>query len=326
MNACRIFLSLILLLASAGFAAGVELRDEIYTTKDVGKVVFSHKAHLAMKDIRNNCKACHSEIYDMKKKSSATMADMEKGKSCGACHNGKRAFSVSQCTKCHPVRDVTFPVAATGPTRFSHKKHTGSHECGACHPGLYKIGKSNIVGMAAMEKGKSCGACHNGRKAFAIAQCSRCHPTKEINMQVKETGPVKFSHKKHTAVSGCESCHTKLYTTSGHRRVTMAEMQKGKSCGACHNGKAAFALQKCTGCHPAKETVTFQSSWKAKFTHSPHLTKYSCSKCHPALYSPGKGNKTATMADMESGKSCGACHNGKQVFSVTENCVACHSA
>ena len=30
------------------------------------------------------------------------MGDMEKGKSCGACHNGKDAFSSSgDCDKCH---------------------------------------------------------------------------------------------------------------------------------------------------------------------------------------------------------------------------------
>jgi c(7)-type cytochrome triheme protein len=31
----------------------------------------------------------------------ATMKQMEKGKSCGACHDGKRAFALDDCTKCH---------------------------------------------------------------------------------------------------------------------------------------------------------------------------------------------------------------------------------
>jgi c(7)-type cytochrome triheme protein len=30
------------------------------------------------------------------------MKQMEKGKSCGACHDGKKAFSVKgECAKCH---------------------------------------------------------------------------------------------------------------------------------------------------------------------------------------------------------------------------------
>lgn len=322
----RIILPIALLLLTAVSAAGVELRDEVYATKDAGKVVFSHKTHLAQKDIRNNCKTCHNAIYDMKKRTRHTMAAMEEGKSCGACHNGKRAFSIDRCARCHEVRDVVFQVAATGPTKFSHKKHIAKRQCGACHPQLYKIGQSNITGMAAMEEGKSCGACHNGKEAFAIGKCSRCHPTKELKIAVKETGPVSFSHKKHVAVSRCENCHTKLYPTSGRNRVTMAEMEKGKSCGACHNGTGAFALQKCKGCHPMKEKVQFKAKWNAKFEHSPHLAKFSCQKCHPALYNPGPGNKTATMADMEKGRSCGACHNGNGVFKVTESCVQCHSA
>ena len=36
------------------------------------------------------------------------MADMEKGKSCGACHDGKTAFDVKSCITCHPAKDITF--------------------------------------------------------------------------------------------------------------------------------------------------------------------------------------------------------------------------
>lgn len=326
MNNCRKTLPIALLLLTAVPAVGIELRDEIYTTKDAGKVVFSHKAHLTKKDVRSNCKTCHNDIFDMKKRTHHSMADMEEGKSCGACHNGKQAFSINKCAKCHEVRDVVFQVDATGPTKFSHKKHIGKRQCGSCHPQLYKIGQSNITGMAAMEEGKSCGACHNGRDTFSIQKCSRCHPTRELKIAVKETGPVVFSHKKHTAVSRCENCHTKLYPVKGRTKVTMADMQKGKSCGACHNGTAAFALQKCTGCHPLKEKIKFKAKWNAKFEHSPHLAKYSCDKCHPALYAPGSGNRPVTMGEMEKGKSCGACHNGKIAFKVTESCVQCHSA
>ena len=31
-----------------------------------------------------------------------------------------------------------------------------------------------------------------------------------------------------------------------------------------------------------------------------------------------------TMAQMEKGKTCGACHNGKRSFAVTANCDRCH--
>jgi c(7)-type cytochrome triheme protein len=31
----------------------------------------------------------------------ATMDDMEIGQSCGACHNGEKAFGVENCDPCH---------------------------------------------------------------------------------------------------------------------------------------------------------------------------------------------------------------------------------
>jgi len=69
-----------------------------------GKVVFDGKTHA---DKGAKCADCHqSGIFKMKKGTSdkATMKDMEAGKSCGACHNGTKAFGVkeqSTCAKCH---------------------------------------------------------------------------------------------------------------------------------------------------------------------------------------------------------------------------------
>ena len=66
-------------------------------------------------------------------------------------------------------------------------------------------------------------------------------------------GDVVFSHDAHVsgAEQKCTSCHAKLYTNAKqHKKVTMKEMQKGKSCGACHNGKTAFSVKgDCAKCH-----------------------------------------------------------------------------
>jgi len=59
-------------------------------------------------------------------------------------------------------------------------------------------------------------------------------------------GNVVFSHEMHVSGAGqkCTSCHDKLYTNAKqHKKATMKEMQKGKSCGACHNGKTAFSVK-----------------------------------------------------------------------------------
>ena len=107
--------------------------------------------------------------------------------------------------------------------------------------------------MAQMEKGLSCGACHNGKEAFKIDECAKCHPVKDVEFKLKDSGDVKFSHEFHTGLYKCGDCHTKLYLPSAKnkRGITMAEMEAAKSCGACHNeGKEAFSVKEnCDRCH-----------------------------------------------------------------------------
>ena len=69
-----------------------------------GKVTFDAKAHA---DKGAKCADCHTKpkLFEMKKgKDKITMKDMNDGKFGGACHDGKKAFSVKEaadCTKCH---------------------------------------------------------------------------------------------------------------------------------------------------------------------------------------------------------------------------------
>lgn len=68
-----------------------------------GKVTFSHEKHSAKNP---KCTDCHTKIFKMKRGTTPdiTMASMEKGQTCGACHNGQAAFGVkdqASCIKCH---------------------------------------------------------------------------------------------------------------------------------------------------------------------------------------------------------------------------------
>ncbi len=314
-------------LVAAGLSYGISIRDVVFTTKDAGNVVFKHKAHLGKKGIENNCKACHPSIFDMKKKVTYTMADMERGKSCGACHTGKNGvFPLKDCARCHAVKEITYHVKSAGPTPFSHKKHLAKYsDCSACHPRLFKAGRNKPVTMAEMEKGKSCGACHNGKSAFSVDECARCHLVKEVSLTSKETGRIIFSHKLHTKKRKCGDCHNQLYTPGRNKPVGMAAMEKGKSCGACHNGKGLFDVKQCAKCHPVKNVdFKVKGAGPAKFDHDLHLGMYSCNACHTKIFKAGRNNKVVTMLEMEDGKSCGACHDGKKAFSVREDCVKCH--
>jgi len=68
----------------------------------MGKVVFNGKNHA---DAKVGCLDCHSKIFKMKKGSTTfTMSDINAGKFCGKCHNGKRAFASNDpdnCAICH---------------------------------------------------------------------------------------------------------------------------------------------------------------------------------------------------------------------------------
>lgn len=252
MKFCLVFAipAVFLLLQSAAFA--VNVRDVVFTTGNAGKVVFSHREHMKKEGMRKNCRACHDAIYDLKKKKHYSMADMKRGRSCGACHNGKSAFDVDKCATCHVVKEVTYKVKETGPTLFSHKTHLKVAECPACHPKLYAPNQTNRrVGMAAMAKGRSCGACHDSKQAFSVIECTKCHPTGELLFEEKSAGNVVFSHKYHTQLFTCADCHATDYkTTRSKVRVSMQEMENGKSCGSCHNGKSAFSVkEKCDACH-----------------------------------------------------------------------------
>jgi c(7)-type cytochrome triheme protein len=73
-----------------------------------------------------------------------------------------------------------------------------------------------------------------------------------ILFKVKDAGDAFFSHDGHVEGAGlkCTGCHDALYiTTAKSVAVTMKDMRKGKSCGACHEGKKAFDLNKCGNCH-----------------------------------------------------------------------------
>jgi len=249
MNAHRQCMLLAAVLTMAASAGAFELKDIRYRTEHAGNVVFSHTDHLQQKMIRNNCRACHQG--EKKKIPHATMAQMDQGVSCGACHNGNKAFALNNCVSCHVIKEVKLRAGDLGSIIFSHKGHAAKQHCDSCHSKLYRIGKNQAVGMAAMKAGTSCGACHDAKIAFGLDNCTACHPAKDAVYQITGGGTVRFSHQFHLGLYQCRDCHTGKFSSAGrHLQETMAGMAKGKSCGACHDGKTAFTSQEnCARCH-----------------------------------------------------------------------------
>lgn len=67
-------------------------------------------------------------------------------------------------------------------------------------------------------------------------------------------GKVIFDGKIHAdAGLKCNDCHTKIFPMKkGATKITMADMNAGKTCGVCHNGQKAFKPSddaNCGKCH-----------------------------------------------------------------------------
>lgn len=103
MKALTLVLTIVLALAFAGAVVAVPPGKTVeYAGGGFGKVVFDGKAHM---DAGLKCNDCHTSIFEMKKGAvQLTMAAMNEGKFCGACHNGTKAFSTKDaatCARCH---------------------------------------------------------------------------------------------------------------------------------------------------------------------------------------------------------------------------------
>ena len=153
--------------------------------------IFSHKLHVIDQEL--DCDSCHPDIFAKKRGAAEangdyTMAAMEEGKYCGACHDKEMLEDPKSCKVCHGS-DMKQPktILFTIPVKaviFDHNMHTEDLglECSDCHSKLFKMKMGNAekhpdqFTMEALYKGKYCGACHDGDQAFASnTQCTVCH-------------------------------------------------------------------------------------------------------------------------------------------------------
>jgi glycine cleavage system H protein len=73
------------------------------TSDSPGQVIFTHATHVDAS--QPACTACHPREFRILRASPrrvpVTHADMEKGRYCGACHDGKKGFALDDCAACH---------------------------------------------------------------------------------------------------------------------------------------------------------------------------------------------------------------------------------
>jgi len=242
--------------------------------------------------------------------------------------------SVSLVFAARWIKDIVdLQTESVGTVEFSHEAHLSTdaigRNCPTCHNGIFNLdpAKNPTYTMAEMEQGKSCGVCHNDEMAFSVAEnCTTCHAG-DVAMQTENVGSVIFSHDVHVGMFGCDDCHPDLFKPENDSgTVTMKAMAQGESCGACHDGDTAFSVKEsCSTCHAGDIVFKDGDAGDVTFPHSTHNAMFGCDDCHPDLFQAKRGANPATMAEMEEGQSCGACHDGDTAFGVAEDCESCHA-
>jgi len=200
-------------------------------------VVFPHWSHRA----RYTCRVCHLELgFSMRSGDTGITRELyQAGRYCGACHDGKTAFSArnddsSQCGKCH-MKDtldlekrfdkfaVNLPLASFGNgIDWTEARMSG------------QIVPANSI--------------HTERFSMPI-------PDKlKAPIKLGTTSPrsdVTFSHESHVAELDCSNCHPDIFNIKkkGTEAFTMERNMFNNFCGVCHM-RVAFPMNDCRRCHP----------------------------------------------------------------------------
>lgn len=170
----RIFLSILIVLA----VAGCRVKEEAVTQIE-GKTPLLSQDEL-IKALP--CFKCHSGERFLKVREVGRFPHrphISIDIHCNQCHEvrGHHEITINteQCASCHALKTMTYTASAMT-VNFSHERHAKLFNCKACHPEIFLMKKgSQKMTMDEMYKGKFCGRCHNGEKAFSSMECQRCH-------------------------------------------------------------------------------------------------------------------------------------------------------
>ena len=202
---------------------------------------FRHAAHTSWLA----CGSCHPSPFPLgagSPRPAVTMASLREGQSCGLCH-GRVTFGVdSRCSACHPtipVADDWRPPAPRAPLESLHSWKEVEKRL--------PVKAETPDWTAALTEGLLAPRSLPGQDRIVALQLDVERLPKGLEDDMK----VVFSHESHTRLLGCDTCHPAPYGfKAGATPITMAQLDKGESCGICH-GTVAFPVSACGRCHPA---------------------------------------------------------------------------
>lgn len=200
-------------------------------------VVFPHWSHRA----RYTCRVCHFELqFSMRRDDTGiTRSAYLAGQYCGACHDGKTAFSVKdeqprQCDRCHMKSqesvDSRFAAFAEKlpPSEFGNQIDWAK----ALNDGYLKPKNTLSRDSAPMTLPD------NLKKPLKLTTTS---PRSDVT----------FSHEEHFAELDCSNCHPDVFNIKkkGTEAFSMDMNIFGRFCGSCHM-RVSFPMNDCHRCHP----------------------------------------------------------------------------
>ena len=208
------------------------LINRVSEQEDVLPVSFSHWSHRR----HFTCEVCHTELeFNMVTNSTEiTHEEQEQGRYCGACHDGRKAFShQARCFRCHNNN------LASGEKEyvvvFSRK------------PFPTTAFGNEIDWVESLRRGLITPRRFLNVEPFAATM----DRTVELVAEVRRIPPAYFPHQVHLEWMSCDTCHPALFNIKkkGTKNFSMSEILKGNFCGACHLN-VAFPINDCNRCHP----------------------------------------------------------------------------
>jgi c(7)-type cytochrome triheme protein len=201
--------------------------------------------------------------------------------------------------------------SAAGDTKavvFPHWNHRARYTCRVCHVELDFALRTNDTEITeqANREGAYCGACHDGRIAFAVSEasnCARCH-----------TG----------TIDGSDAGFGALLDLPGAEFGNRVDWSRALALGTI---KPVASLTDEAAPIRLDKTLSLEAEWSfvppAVFPHAEHERWTDCSSCHPAIFNIGKKTTAHfTMASSLRGEFCGVCH--LRVAFPMNDCKRCH--
>jgi c(7)-type cytochrome triheme protein len=201
---------------------------------------------------------------------------------------------------------------------FPHWWHRSKFTCKVCHTDLgfpMKAGTTDFV-MSEIFAGKQCGACHDGKTAFAPTDCNRCHSmgqdvpqNRTIDVALRDLPKDNFGNGVDWVEAVRDGSIEPKASIDGSEEMNVLDKD------------IIIPMLVYSVTPPA-----------VLFPHKAHTEWLDCKSCHPELYPlPIEGEekvrdedrKKVPMTGILAGQSCGTCH-GKVSFPM-ENCFRCHS-